>query len=220
MKQSLTLSMVCMVLFTLSCKKEVVEHQQPFTPTKPQGKIIMVGNFEIAQQTLDKWVYSTKKKLTFINKNGDSLLLRVRENISKRQPNSAPVSPTSPDVYYFKADVFTYSLLTAKDSAMVSATLFVEPELKENATKFTDNMYVYAPYTDGKWYWAYMFFKIINVRTFTEKTDDAKKVDELTINGRVYKNVYTAPAINYNDSLGIVSFFDTNKTQWSVVKVE
>jgi hypothetical protein len=60
MKQSLTIAMVCIVLFTLSCKKEVVEHQQPFTPTQPQGKIIMVGNFEIAQQTLDKWVYSTK----------------------------------------------------------------------------------------------------------------------------------------------------------------
>jgi hypothetical protein len=220
MKQPLTISMVCIALFTLSCKKEVVEQQQPFTPTQPQGKIIMVGNFEIAQQTLDKWVYSTKKKLTFINKNGDSLLLRVQESISKRQPNSAPVSPTSPDVYYFKADIFTYNLLTTKDSTMASAILIVEPELKENATKFTDIMYVYAPYTNGQWYWGYMFYKIVNVRTFTDKTDDAKKVDELTINGRVYKNVYTAPAINYNDSLGIVSFFDTNKTQWSVVKVE
>jgi hypothetical protein len=216
---------MCMILLVIStflmtnCKKEEVAIT-PQTIPAPTPKAVNVGNFKLDQQTLDNWVYATKKKLTFINAKGDSLLLRVKEQNFRASLFSIPVSFTSRDVFQYKSDQNVYYLSNEKDSVYASVLISAEPELTENATKVCDIMTVSAPYTDGKWYWAYMFYKILNPRNFTDKVETTKKVDELTINGKVYKNVFTAPAINYNDNLGIISFYDSNKTQWSILKIE
>jgi hypothetical protein len=222
MKQIGMILLVFSTFLMTNCKKEEVVITPPITPA-PIPKAIIVGSFQLDSKTLDNWVYTTKKKLLFINQKGDSLSLRVREQSFKSTPYAIPVSFTSQDVFQYKTDQVYYTLFNEKDSLLgyTSAVLSVEPELKENATKVSDVVEVFAPYTDGKWYWSAMFGKTVNFRTFTDKIVYNKpKVDELTINGRVYKNVFMGSSINYSDSLGIISFYDSNKTQWSILKIE
>jgi hypothetical protein len=220
MKQLCTIIPVFILLFTLSCKKEEVIETQTPTPKQPEYNIVQVGSFKVAQETLDKWVYTTKKKITFINAKNDTLVMRVKTNEYTGLTFFQPTFPVFNLYYQYKTEQYVYSLQSEKDTFSISAMLSAEPEYVENTTKVCDILSVGAPYIDGKWYWAYMMYKIINVRTYSNKVEQTPKVNELTINGKVYKNVSTAPAINYSEELGIVSFYDTNKVQWSVVKLE
>jgi hypothetical protein len=218
MKQLYTIIAVFILFFTISCKKdEIIETP---TPKQPEYNIVQVGSFKVAQETLDKWVYTTKKKITFINAKNDTLVMRVSTQEYKGLTFFEPTFPVSNLYYQYKTEQYIYTLKSEKDTFSISAMLSPEPEFVENATKVCDILSVGAPYIDGKWYWSYMMYKVVNIRTYTNKVEQTPKVNELTINGRVYKNVFTATAVNYNEEFGIVSFYDTNKVQWSVVKLE